>query len=418
MRLQLTQVQYALLIKLSQSFAKVLDVSSDLEDTDPAAAPTKQIESSPSGKVLEGTHLGPEIRGSDDSQHRPWNRLDVKVAVNAIKLHLYDDGATTQEDLKAHGIVRLALNQTTLRTKMLSDGAMESQIVLKSFTMGNTRAGNTKFREIVPAAQHNRDQVMILYTTSGGPDRSSLAVVTVDSFQMILAVEPVIALLGFFMSAFPASQTPPNAPEEPEDPTESANVAQSSSGVSFRVDLHEVSISVLENDTDPETQAIRLALHKVELSQQVCDRCMLLKSNRTLTSPKGILAASIDRLGMSLMKMGASSESVRFLDEVDLTCSLDSRASTSQQMTSIELSMRPIVFRASYRDINLITTIANKALDMYSKSVQSHTSETEARQAKNSSKTGTHTALARSANRVSMQPVGHAKVLTTKEQVS
>ena len=419
MRLQLTQVQYALLIKLSQSFTKVLDVSSDLEGADLVAAPTKQIESSPSGKVLEGTHLGPEIRGSDDGQRRPWNKLDVKVAVNAVKLHLYDGGATTQEDLKAHGIVRLALNQTTLRTKMLSDGAMESQIVLKSFTMGNTRAGNTKFREIVPAAQHNRDQVMILYTTSGGSDRSSLAVVTVDSFQTILAVDPVIALLGFFLSAFPASQTPSDAPEESEDPIESASAAQSSSGVSFRVDLHEVSISVLENDTDPETQAIRLALNKVELSQQVCDQCTLLNSNRTLTSPKGILAASIDRLGMSLMKMGASSESVRFLDEVDLTCSLDSRASTSQQMTSIELSMKPIVFRASYRDINLITTIVNKALDMYSKSVQSHTSETEARQAKNSSRTGTNTALARSANRVSVsQPVGHAKVLTTKEQVS
>lgn len=131
------------------------------------------------------------------------------------------------------------------------------------------------------------------------------------------------------------------------------------------------------------------------------------------------MAASIDRLGMSLMKMGASSESVRFLDEVDLTCSLDSRASISQQMTSIELSLRPIVFRASYRDINLITTIVNKALEMYSKSSQSHAGEMEVGQAKGSGKTAPGTVLSKSANRVSIsQPVGHAKVLTTKEQVS
>lgn len=125
------------------------------------------------------------------------------------------------------------------------------------------------------------------------------------------------------------------------------------------------------------------------------------------------MAASIDRLGMSLMKMGASSESVRFLDEVDLTLSLDSRASESQQMSSIEISMRPIVFRASYRDINLITTIVNKALELYSKSVQSQSPNSEAKDVK------LGTALARSANRASVsQPVGRVKVLTTKEQVS
>lgn len=40
---------------------------------------------------------------------------------------------------------------------------------------------------------------------------------------------------------------------------------------------------------------------------------------------KGIMALTINRLGMSLVRMGKSSESVRFLDEIDLTFSLDSR---------------------------------------------------------------------------------------------
>lgn len=268
-RLQLTQLQYSLLIKLSQSFARVLDVSSDTEDVTSEPIPVKQVQASPPPqKEVEGTDLGPEVRGADD-QHRAWNKLDVAVTVDAVKLHLYDEGATSEDDLRAHGIVRLALNQTTLRTKILSDGAMEAQVVLKSFTMGNTRAGNSKFREIIPASQHNRDQVMILYTVSGGSDRSSLAVVNVDSFQMVLAIEPVIALMGFFLSAFPSSSAPSEVPEESEELTQAAGGIQSSSGVCFRVDIHDVSISVLENDADPETQAIRLALHKVEFSQQV-----------------------------------------------------------------------------------------------------------------------------------------------------
>jgi vacuolar protein sorting-associated protein 13A/C len=66
---------------------------------------------------------------------------------------------------------------------------------------------------------------------------------------------------------------------------------------------------------------------------------------------------------MSLMNMGRTSESVRFLDDVDLTVSLDSRS--SQQMTNIEITAKSIIFRASYRDINLITSIVNKAIEVY-----------------------------------------------------
>lgn len=80
------------------------------------------------------------------------------------------------------------------------------------------------------------------------------------------------------------------------------------------------------------------------------------------------MALTIERLGMSLIKMGRATESVRFLDDVDLTFSLDSRSSSSHQMTSIEISCRSIVFRASYRDINLITSIVNIAIDRYSQS--------------------------------------------------
>jgi vacuolar protein sorting-associated protein 13A/C len=77
------------------------------------------------------------------------------------------------------------------------------------------------------------------------------------------------------------------------------------------------------------------------------------------------MALTINRLGMSLMRMGKASESVRFLDDIDLTFSLDSRKSTQEHMTSMELAIKPIVFRASYRDIDLIMTIVNRAIELY-----------------------------------------------------
>jgi vacuolar protein sorting-associated protein 13A/C len=48
---------------------------------------------------------------------------------------------------------------------------------------------------------------------------------------------------------------------------------------------------------------------------------------------------------------------------VDLTFSLDNRNSgTTQQLMTIDIMVKPIVLRASYRDINLILAIANRAL--------------------------------------------------------
>lgn len=66
--------------------------------------------------------------------------------------------------------------------------------------------------------------------------------------------------------------------------------------------------------------------------------------------------------------MGAESDTVRFLDDVELTFSLDSRASEPEQHVSMEVSLTEIVFRASYRDIMLITAIATKAVELYTKS--------------------------------------------------
>jgi vacuolar protein sorting-associated protein 13A/C len=65
---------------------------------------------------------------------------------------------------------------------------------------------------------------------------------------------------------------------------------------------------------------------------------------------------------MSLLQMGRDSESVRFLDDVDMTLSLVNRADVAQNLMSIEISSKPIVFRASYRDINLILAIVNRAI--------------------------------------------------------
>ena len=208
--------------------------------------------------------LQPELRSFQGSP----TALDLVVAVNAVKLHLYDALTFSDLDLKDHGIAKFVLNDNTLRFKLLSDGASEAQIVLRSFTINNTRPGLTKYREIIPAAQHHRNQFMLLYTTSGGSNSTSVAVLTVDSPRVIFAIDPVISLLNFFTSAF-HDIAPSPSPTEYISEDYDHGVQDGHGRTDFRVDLHDVSLSILENEADSETRAICLYISQVSLSQQV-----------------------------------------------------------------------------------------------------------------------------------------------------
>lgn len=86
-------------------------------------------------------------------------------------------------------------------------------------------------------------------------------------------------------------------------------------------------------------------------------------------------------------------------------------------MTNMELAIKPIIFRASYRDINLIMAIVNRALELYGKSAltsQEGSATTKSKQTSNvtSNYSGSKAAVSQ------LQPVGQARVLMSKEQVS
>ncbi|KAJ3842350.1 vacuolar protein sorting-associated protein 13 [Lentinula raphanica] len=399
-KLHLTQIQYGILLRLFQTIPRVLTGAPEgASQAKAVAIPEPQPRSK--GERQSQVNLGPEVNAADGV--KTWPTLDVVVDVDTVKLHLYDEYATEESNLKDHGIARFALNHNNLRLKLLSAGGGEVQVVLKAFTVNNTRPGNTKFREIIPAAKHDRNQFMILYTMAGDAKSSSLVLLTIDSPQVIFAVDLVFGLANFFTSA--------SAPEQEllENEAEQLESAQSGqrdekSSLDFRIDLHDVSVSVLENDSDPETQSIQLSIEQIRLSKQ------------------GILALSVNQLGMSLVQMGRPADTVRFLDDFDLTFSLDSRSSSSQLMSNIEVNARPIVFRASYRDITLISSIVNKAIELSSHSAESQTpaAQRDAATTRTRSSGGRRTRSSASKttrNQTQSKPVGKARIITSKEQL-
>lgn len=267
-KLQLNRPQYCFLIGALRSILKVVksDGPQEVESTvsDP---PITSISPPPSGVQITSTvNLQPEIQTVSADGVRAWTSLSLELMIGSINLHLYDETARWPSDLQTSGIVKFAINDTRLRYKVLTDGAAEAELVLKSFTITNTRSGSNRFREIIPAAKHDRNQFMILYTTSGGAEPSSLAIVTIDSPKIIFTVEPLFALLGFFS----ATDETLDSTKEPDDPAvDNQSQGSKPTGLDFRIDLHDVIISVLETDVAADTQAIQLSIKQVLLSQQV-----------------------------------------------------------------------------------------------------------------------------------------------------
>lgn len=114
---------------------------------------------------------------------------------------------------------------------------------------------------------------LIHYTMSGGAEKSALAIVTVDSPKIILAADPLYALVEFFMSAFPPAD-PAEVPEfedirEDEDDASPTPATPSASTLAFRVEVISSTILILASDSQSDTQAIQLTVEQLLMSQQV-----------------------------------------------------------------------------------------------------------------------------------------------------
>lgn len=62
--------------------------------------------------------------------------------------------------------------------------------------------------------------------------------------------------------------------------------------------------------------------------------------------------------------MDKPKENIRFLDNFDITLSMDNRAKEGRNFTSIEIGIQPLILRVSFRDILLIKNIINRAVEM------------------------------------------------------
>ncbi|KAL2125638.1 hypothetical protein VTJ04DRAFT_2003 [Mycothermus thermophilus] len=306
---------------------------------------------------------------------KAWTKLDLVFKVNEIGLELISASEDAPVgDLEAASLSRFSLNSSRVKTRMDSNGGIEAEVVVQTFTIYDTRHRETnKFRRVMTSSNAGVDQLMASITMAGGQERNIIAVVAIDSPRFIFSLDHLFAIQKF-VTAATQSEEPVlsqelalNSPEEMSDaesiqasgrPSLEGSTPSLQSGVStapseqpgpktsiaYRVNIVDAQVIFIANPMITNSEAIVLGTKEVVLSQQHS------------------LTFQVSQCGMFLCRMDRFDDSrLRIIDDFSLHVAIDqSKPSTMKIHADIE----PLILRLSLRDILLVMQTLAKASEL------------------------------------------------------
>lgn len=381
--LRIAQTQLKFLMELSKSVPNAFGTEPDQDEEDildelpeATAEPAKkavvtQPQKTPreEGKAYHPVNQRPELESSDDA----WTKVDFHFRAKKIGLELIlAKDEEPVEDLEASSLSKFALNDTEVKVCVKSDESLESELLINSFTIRDSRKKETnKFRKIMSLINDDVKQFMASVTISGGKDRHLIAMLTVDSPRVIFALDYIFAVQSFVSSAFPSqeqSQVGDLPAEEKVIPEESdsdvgtpiehrpAKLESKANSVvnanpmtmSFRINVVDAQVILIANPTISNSEAIVLGTKQVLFSLQNASTLQITKV--------GVFLCRMDKFETSRL---------RILDDFNLQMSMDNHSHGAKSaLTSIMVEIEPLVLRLSLRDILLALQIFQRASEM------------------------------------------------------
>jgi len=379
--LRVAQTQMKFLLELSKTVPSAFASDPDQEEEEAlqelphstvvtAKKATEKAKSSERETELKHpSHQGPELGSNRES----WTKLDVLFKAPKIGLEFIlgkDDEPIG--DLAAASLSKFAINDTNVKLRMKSDDSLESELLINSFTIEDSRSNETnKFRKIMSLINNDvKQQFMASVSISGGTDRHMIAMLTVDSPRIILAVEYLFAVQAFASTALSPeepmqieedSESAPSDEEQSKAPSmtdmpagsmekspDAGSTSGSSMSMSFRINIVDAQVILIANPAISNSEAIVLGTKQVLLSQQNASTLQVTK------------------VGMFLCRMDKFDTSrLRILDDFSIQMSMDSHSKGKKSsLTSISVEIEPLVLRLSLRDILLALQIVNKASEV------------------------------------------------------
>jgi vacuolar protein sorting-associated protein 13A/C len=373
MNLRISQTQFKFLMELTKTIPAAFATNDESEEqivdelpeatAEPAKALIKDTDRPSENQTA--SHQAPEIGTSGET----WTTLNLVFKAETIGLELIlamEDEPTG--DLAAASLSKFSLNNTNVKLRMVSNGAMEGELLVHSFTVRDSRSRDAnKFRKIMSLINNDvQQQFMASLSISGGEKRHMIAMLTIDSPRIIFALDYVFALQAFANTAL-ASEEFSSADTElmdqiseyessveggqiskSKDEDTSASEGGTSMTTSFRVSVVDAQVILIANPTISNTEAIVLGTKEVLLSQQ----------NAT--------TLQVTKIGMFLCRMDKFETSrLRILDDFTIQMSMDNKSKgKSSSLTSIHIGIEPLVLRLSLRDILLALQIVSKASEL------------------------------------------------------
>ncbi|ROW06980.1 hypothetical protein VMCG_04047 [Cytospora schulzeri] len=380
--LKLTQYQMQALLAISRSvpaaFSGDPDVQAEQAEQDVDYGTLQRARTLPISQDTsqdDAVDMKPEL----GSHQAMWTKLDLAFTVPTIGLELIN--ATEGQavgSLENASLGRFSLDDSRLKTRMQSNGSLEAEFVIQSFTISDSRPGETnKFRRIMTSGNKSVQQFMASVTMTGGKDRSLIAMAAIDSPRIIFALDYLFALQNFVMTGLAVDESSPMDGEDMETPEESdadsmqVSIARRESSikspalsvrtksptksdqkgseeskmtVAFRVNIVDAQVILIANPLSSSSEAIVLGTKQVLLSQQHA------------------LTFQVSEVGMFLCRMDRFEDSrLRIIDDFSVQMSMDS---SRPELTSLHIDIEPLILRLSLRDILLALQIISKASEL------------------------------------------------------
>ncbi|QPG98509.1 hypothetical protein C2857_007681 [Epichloe festucae Fl1] len=407
-KLRLTQYQLRSLLEISKSVPAAFAGQGD--DSDEEAA--KMVDES----TLQRARAMPDIEEQDDDQslvdlspelsslQHAWTKLDLVFCANTVGLELImAEEDEPVGDLAESSLSKFSLDETRLKTRMLSDGSLEAELQIRSFTIHDSRPRETnKFKRIMTSSNKDAQQLMASITMSGGKERSLIAMATIDSPRIIFALDYLFTIQRFITEGLIVDDTSPmddesigetidesdsesmlvthtKAPSSEPQPSQISR--QRNSGASpkpqklengstmsmaFRINLVDAQVILIANPLATNSEAIVLNIRQILLSKQHA------------------ITFQISETGMYLCRMDKFETSrLRIIDDFSIQLNMDS---SQIGVTSIHVDIEPLILRLSLRDILLVLQVISRAGELSGnepKDPEETAAEKKARQLRN-----------------------------------
>ncbi|KKA27236.1 hypothetical protein TD95_004731 [Thielaviopsis punctulata] len=333
--------------------------------------------------------LAPELP-TDDST---WTRLDLVFKVNTIGLDLImAEEDKPVGDVKAASLSRFSLDESQIKFKMVSDGSMEAELLIQSFTIHDLRAQDkNKFRRIMSSRSKSVKQLMSTVTISGGgnQDRTMIMVVTLDSPRLIFALDYLFAVNKFLTVCLQPPSTAIDADMrsilDSQSESDADSVAVTAAGATgttmdtstLRTGGTRASSAVTAVGPRPSaTPTTTAGSLKVVFRINVIDSQLILIADPLTTSSEAIVLGTrqvllskqnaitfqVSEVSMFLCKMDRfDSSRLRVLDDFSLQMAMESSQANKMM---IDLTVDPLILRLSFRDIYLVLQILARASEL------------------------------------------------------